>query len=126
MRKILFILGMMVWLGIVSCQSDHDDYFTNAVITMNAGDTVVVRQVQATAKFTNLNTKQIITSTNFSSNTLEVSLLRGAYQVSIEGLLRYTDRDNHSYLKRFRSQSDYLELTSSGVSAANMKVVFTE
>ncbi len=126
MKKILFTLGIIVFFGFISCQSDHDDYFTNAIVTVNVNDSIAIQQVQATAKFTNLNTKQVVTSTNFNNNTLEVTLLRGAYRVSIEGLLRYTDVHNRSYLKRFRSQNDYLEFTGSGISVTSMKAVFTE
>lgn len=125
MKKIALLFGFIAVLLCTACQSDNDSYFTTAVITLEAGDNIVVEQVQATATFENLNSHEVVTSTDFNTNTLQASLLRGAYRVSVDGLIRYTDGANQSHVKPFRGQMDYVSLAEEGLSLATMKIILS-
>ena len=79
MKKLFYTICFAVVIAVTACHEDNEEYFAEADITVNAGDTLTVDRVQATAVLTNLNTRQVTTSADFNGQTLRISLLRGAY-----------------------------------------------
>ena len=98
----------------------------SVTIVINGGDTLRIDRVQATATIRNLNTKQVITSTNFNGNTLKQQLLRGAYQVSVDGSIQYTNQKQQTRIRSFRSQTDFIAFGDSEDYTLEMKPIFTD
>lgn len=110
MKNLFYTICFAVVIAVTACHEDNEEYFAEADITVNAGDTLTVDRVQATAVLTNLNTRQVTTSADFNGQTLRISLLRGAYMVSIEGLIQYKDVTQTVHTRRFRAYTDYAEM----------------
>ena len=98
----------------------------SVTIVINGGDTLRIDRVQATATIRNLNTKQVITSTNFNGNTLKQQLLRGAYQISVDGSIQYTNQKQQTRIRSFRSQTDFIAFGDSNDYTLEMKPIFTD
>jgi len=98
----------------------------SVTIVINGGDTLRIDRVQATATIRNLNTKQVITSTNFNGNTLKQQLLRGAYQVSVDGSIQYTNQKQQTRIRSFRSQTDFIAFGDNNDYTLEMKPIFTD
>ena len=109
------------------CHQDNDEYMTIAVIRLESNEIQSIERVQAMAHFTNLNTRHITSTSNFNGPEVQVELLRGAYQVLIEGTISYTDQSGARNIGSFRSISDYVELTATeGRSAAKLNIILLE
>lgn len=124
MRKLFTILCMT--LALCACHQDNDDYMTLATICLDAGEGLTIERVQAMAHLTNLNSRHVSSTAEFTSPKVEIELLRGAYQVLIEGNLSYYDSQGRRYVRTFRAISDYIELANSGTSEVKLKVIFLD
>lgn len=113
-------------LCLASCHNDVENYMVETSITLNSADAIQIDRVQATATFTNLNTKQVISSTNFYGNKLTEKVLRGAYQISIDGIIRYTDKNNEVKVRSFRSKTDFVSLVNSKEQSIEMQPIFID
>ena len=79
-------------MALTACHQDNEDYYTLATIGLNTGDTLSVERVQAMAHITNLNSRHVVSTSDFIGSEVNIQLLRGAYQVNIEGIIRYSDK----------------------------------
>lgn len=124
MKKLLYIIiGVM---ALVSCHKDEDDIFTQADIVLTAGDGQTIEQVQGTARITNLNSKQVVTTSDFDVSTIRLQLIRSSYSVDVEGLVRYRDQDGRTDMKHMRAHSDYIDLSATGYNQAVLSIIFLE
>ena len=126
MRKLTLIALAMPFLLFSACHQDEDDLFATADITLTAGDTLTIERVQGTARITNLNTKQVVTSSDFVAATLSVELIRSSYSADVEGLVRYRNARGETYTKRMRAHSDYVALEKKGRNEAVLNIIFLE
>lgn len=127
MKQVLQIIFLtLIGTALTACHNSTDDYMTSVTIVINGGDTLRIDRVQATATIRNLNTKQVITSTNFNGNTLKQQLLRGAYQVSVDGSIQYTNQKQQTHIRSFRSQTDFIAFGDSNDYTLEMKPIFTD
>ena len=126
MKKILTLLVMTMTMALAACHQDNDDYMTLASIRLDGGDTLTIERVQAMAHVTNLNTRHVVSSADFTGAELQIELLRGAYQVNVEGIVSYTDQNGHHFLRSFRAVSDYVELVGIGRSEATLNIIFLD
>ncbi|WP_028911080.1 hypothetical protein [Prevotella sp. MA2016] len=126
MKQIFTILTLAVALMLVACHQDNDDYMTLATIQLDGGDTLTIDRVQAMAQITNLNTKHVVSTADFTGAEVQIELLRGAYQVHVEGVMSYSDSKGTRRVRSFRAVSDYVELTGSGRSQAKLNIIFLD
>ncbi|WP_311156785.1 hypothetical protein [Prevotella nigrescens] len=127
MKQVLQIIFLaLIGTALTACHNSTDDYMTSVTIVINGGDTLRIDRVQATATIRNLNTKQVITSTNFNGNTLQQQLLRGAYQISVDGSIQYTNQKQQTRIRSFRSQTDFIAFGDSDDYTLEMKPIFTD
>lgn len=126
MKKLLMILTCCMTLALTACHQDNDDYMTLATIQLNGGSDVTIERVQAMAHITNLNTKHVVSTADFTGAQVQIELLRGAYQVSIEGVLSYTDQTGNKHIRSFRAVSDYVELVGTGTSKATINIIYLD
>lgn len=110
MRSKILYISIMIWaLAVISCAPVEDDIFTTAHIAVTAGDGSAITRVQAQVRLTNVNTRQVVTSSDFEGSSVAVELLRGAYQIDIEGVVTCLQSDGQTRARQFRCQSDYAE-----------------
>ncbi|MBQ4413761.1 MAG: hypothetical protein IJK37_00380 [Prevotella sp.] len=126
MKKLLMILTCCMTLALTACHQDNDDYMTLATIQLDGGSDVTIERVQAMAHITNLNTKHVVSTADFTGDQVQIELLRGAYQVSIEGVLSYTDQTGNKHIRSFRAVSDYVELVGTGTSKATINIIYLD
>ena len=124
MRKIFLFFCLLPIL--TACHQDEDELFATAEITLSAGDTLTIERVQGTARLTNLNSKQTVSSSDFDGATLRMELLRSSYSADVEGLLRYRNRRGELFTKRIRAHSDYVALEKTGRNEVVLDVIFLE
>ena len=116
----------MTAVALASCHQDEDDIFAQAVITLSAGDTLTIECIQGTARLTNLNTKQVTTTSDFDGATLHLHLLRSSYSADVEGLVRYRDAQGREHTRSMRAHSDYLALEKKGGNEAVLQIIFMD
>ncbi len=126
MKKLLTILICCMTLALTACHQDNDDYMTLATIQLDGGEGVTIERVQAMAQITNLNTKHVVSTADFTGAQVRIELLRGAYQVSIEGVLSYTDQTGNKRIRSFRAVSDYVELVGTDTSKATINIIYLD
>ena len=126
MKKLFTILTCCMALALAACHQDNDDYMTLATIQLDGGEGVTIERVQAMAHITNLNTKHVVSTADFTGAQVRIELLRGAYQVSIEGVLSYTDQTGNKRIRSFRAVSDYVELVGTDTSKATINIIYLD
>lgn len=126
MKKLLMILTCCMTLALTACHQDNDDYMTLATIQLDGGSDVTIERVQAMAHITNLNTKHVVSTADFTGTQVQIELLRGAYQVSIEGVLSYTDQTGNKRIRSFRAVSDYVELVGTETCKATINIIYLD
>lgn len=117
---------MALTLLFTACAPVEDDLFTTARITVSGGDEVAVTSVQAQVKLTNVNSRQIITAADFEGASVMVELLRGAYQIDIEGVAMCQSANNVTGMRQFRCQSDYVEFTGRDINEVTLNIIFLD
>ena len=120
------IITMVLAVAITACAPVEDDIFTNARITVTAGDDLVITRVQAQVKLTNVNTRQVMTSADFEGAGVTVELLRGAYQVDVEGVATCQSLDGATHVRQFRCQSDYVEFIGRETNEISLNIIFLD
>ncbi len=126
MKTLYAILILLTMLMLGACHAEHDDYWALDTIIVDGGDTINIEMVKATAKFTNLNSRQVTSTAKFDGAEVQVKLLRGAYQVSIEGVITYTNATSQTYIRSFRAMSDYVELAGDDENTAIVSLIFLD
>lgn len=126
MRNIpVFILLLCGWL-LGGCRQDNDRYFATANIVVQGGDTVGIERIQATASLTNINTGRTTFSSDFRNNVLTIDVLRGAYRVSIQGLVRYRGPRSDVHTRTFRAYSEFVSFAAEGENTVTMNLFFMD
>ena len=126
MKKILLLLTTSLTLALVACHQDNDDYMTQATIYLDGGDTLTINRVQAMAQITNLNTRHVVSTADFNGPQVQVELLRCVYQINVEGILSYTDKNGMQHMRSFRAITDYVELAGTGLCQAKLNIIFLD
>ena len=126
MKKIFIWLTMSLTLALTACHQDNDDYMTQATIYLDGGDMLTINRVQAMAQITNLNTRHVVSTADFDGPKVRIELLRGAYQINIEGILNYIDENGVQHIRSFRAISDYVELAGTGACQAKLNIIFLD
>ena len=126
MKKLLILLTMSLTLALTACHQDNDDYMTQATIYLDGGDTLTINRVQAMAQITNLNSRHVVSTADFDGPKVQVELLRGAYQINVDGILNYNDPNGVQHIRSFRAISDYVELAGRGACQAKLNIIFLD
>ncbi len=124
MRKLLMICALVWGMFLVSCHQDEDYIFTTAAIELKAADDITIERVQGTVTLTNLNTRQVVTSAEFSGNIAQLQVLRGAYTALIEGSIQYRDASGNIAIRQFRASADYLSLEKKEINTATLNITW--
>lgn len=125
-RLLTYLVLLLLMVAITACHEEENDLFATAVISLATDQPLTLGQVQAQARMTNVNTRQVTSSSDFDGPVLRVDLLRGAYQVSVEGVVTCQDAGGAVSIHQFRAQSDYVELEKPGSNATVLNVIFLD
>ena len=125
-QNIITLLLIALTVLFTACAPVEDDIFTTARITVAGEGDVSITSVQAQMKLTNVNTRQVTTVANFEGATATVELLRGAYQIDIEGVATCLSAGNTIRLRQCRCQSDYGELVQHDINEVTLKPIFLD
>lgn len=109
-----------------ACAPVEDDIFTTARITVTGDGDVSITSVQAQVKLTNVNTRQVMTVAEFDGASMTVELLRGAYQIEIEGVAACQTPSKAISMRQFRCQSDYVEFIQHDINEVTLKTIFLD
>lgn len=110
MKKTIRTILALLLLSLAACNNDKEELFTSATINLEAADSIKIQKIQGTVKAININTRQIITSSQFDNLSSSMKLLRGAYQITINGYVIYLDNKGIQYTHAFIAYTDYCEL----------------
>lgn len=121
-QRILFTALLMAVMTLSACHKDEDDLFSKARVTLITPDSVDITNIQAEARLTNVNTRQVITSTSFSGATLTVQTLRGIYEISVEGVATCGTGDK----RQFRATTDYADLSSKDNNELSLTIIYLD
>lgn len=110
--KNLVITMLLLFATLAGCKKSDSDIFSTATVTLVPIEGVVISRVQATMKAENINTKQTVTSSSFNSTSITVNLQKGAYRVTVNGLVLLTDANGITRTHSFRAYTDYCEFWS--------------
>ena len=122
----LTLLLIALTMLLTACAPVEDEIFTTARITVTEEEDVTITSVQAQVKLTNVNTRQVTTVADFDGASATVELLRGAYQIDIEGVATCLSPDNVTRMRQFRCQSDYVEFISHDINEVTLKTIFLD
>ena len=125
-RKALLFYLFTILPFLVACHQEENDLFATAVITLATTDGISITQVQAQAQLTNVNTRQVTTTANFDGNMLRIELLRGAYEVLIEGVATCQDANGNIRLHQFRAQTDYVEMAETAENMTQLNIMLLD
>ena len=125
-HNIIFLISITFVILLTACAPVEDDIFTTAHITVTGGDDVTVTSVQAQVKLTNVNSRQVTTAADFDGVSATVELLRGAYQIDIEGVATCQSAENNIRMRQFRCQSDYVEFVGRDNNEVTLKIIFLD
>lgn len=126
MKHRTLYLSMLLIVLLTACAPVHDDIFTTVSITLSAADGMQITGVQAQVKLTNVNTRQVTTAANFEGAAVEVEILRGAYQIDVEGVAAITADDGTTRYRQFRCQSDYAEFVAPDANKITLPLIFLD
>ena len=124
--NILTLLLIALTMLLTACAPVEDEIFTTARITVTAEGEDSITNIQAQVKLTNVNTRQVTTVADFDGASATVELLRGAYQIDIEGVATCLSPDNVTRMRQFRCQSDYVEFISHDINEVTLKTIFLD
>ena len=125
-QNILTLILLALTVVFTACAPVEDDIFTTAHITVTAEGDISITSVQAQVKLTNVNTRQVTTVADFEGTSATVELLRGAYQIDIEGVATCQMPGNSIRMRQFRCQSDYVELVQHDTNEVTLKTIFLD
>lgn len=126
MKQIFLTILIALTVLFTACAPVEDDIFTTARITVTAEGEDSITSVQAQVKLTNVNTRQVTTVADFDGASATVELLRGAYQIDIEGVATCQSPGNVTRIRQFRCQSDYVEFISHDINEVTLKTIFLD
>lgn len=119
-------ITVAMMLTLASCHKEEDDLFATGCIILTSPDEMTIDMVQAQAILTNVNTRQVTTTSDFTGERLCIEVQRGAYKIGIEGVATVHGKDGRTLTRQFRSQSEYIDLSSTGVNNVTLRIIYLD
>ena len=112
--KCLFYIMVVLMLPLLAirCTQKDDDYYTQAMVTLQVPDTITPIEMQGTVVLKNLSNGRSYTVSTFQENTATINVLRGAYMMDAEGTIRYRMADGTESVKYYRAAENYIEIVA--------------
>lgn len=124
MKQVFYTFIAMLLVGFCSaCEQKEDDYYTNAIVTLQTPDSIKAVKMQGTVALKNLSNGRVYSSSNFKDSMVEMEVLRGTYMLDAEGTLLYSLPDGSEEVKYFRASSNYIEIVEHPA-RINVEIIF--
>ncbi|MDD4819769.1 MAG: hypothetical protein PHD21_02920 [Flavobacteriales bacterium] len=117
-NAILFTVIAICLSTFFSCQKTENTVMTTATITALYPSGVQAKKLQANIKMTNVNTKQTYQSSDFVQNAITLTLQKGMYDISLEGILSITTEDGKTATHTVRGYAESVILIENQSSAS--------
>ena len=112
-----------------SCHDDRDDYTTIASIDLILPDGGTIETMQYSLHMMNLNTRNTVTlaGSTHAGSIVVGDLLRGAYSISVEGVVRYSVAGAEgSRVAQFRALSDYVSIVELNKNVISLEMILMD
>lgn len=117
----------LAMLCATSCHNDYKEYFTTGHIELVLPIEGEIETIQYSVKMMDLNSRNIVTQAGESGSIITVeNLFRGAYSVSVEGVVRYLDSVNNVHTSQFRAQSDYVSMVELNDNTISLEMILMD
>lgn len=126
MNKIKYIAALLVMAALAACHQEQDELLTEAHILMTAPDSISIEQMQGTLTLKDMNTARSISTADLHDNGFTINILRGAYRVDVEGMVRYHSAAGRTSTCNFRVHSDYTPLIGVPTSTASLPIILLD
>ena len=112
--KCLFYIMVVLMLPLLAirCTQKDDDYYTQAMVTLQVPDTITPIEMQGTVVLKNLSNGRSYTVSTCQENTATINVLRGAYMMDAEGTIRYRMANGTECVKYYRAAENYIEIVA--------------
>ncbi|MBR5989933.1 MAG: hypothetical protein IK003_10475 [Prevotella sp.] len=111
---------------LAGCHQELTDYHTVARVTLGLPDTINVIRIQGTMTLQSLNTTTTTSTADMNGHTFETTVLRGAYKVDVNGMVRYTGQDGATRTRHYRAHTDYTPFADKPLSEAVLPITLLE
>jgi len=115
MKTVYYMIMMCVVALVASgCHSDLEDYTTGGEIVLTLPQEGTIETLQYSVMMVNLNSRNVTTFSDItaSGHIIVDNIMRGAYSVSVEGIVRIKDATSQLSTHQFRAQSDYVSMAA--------------
>ena len=126
MKRLLYITALIASCCLSSCHEEQEDYHTTAIVTVTAPDTITVERLQGTLTLQNLNTTYSQSTSDMYDKSFQMTVLRGAYKVDVEGMVRYIGTDGQRRTVHYRAHSDYTPFAEMPQSKAELPITLLQ
>lgn len=126
MKHFIRYFVLLCVIALSACTPEENDLFTTVRIGLETSENVIITRVQAQVQLTNVNTRQIVTAVDFEGAQASVEVLRGAYQVDIEGVATCQMTDGSTVMRQFRCHSDYEEFLDVVTNSITLNIIFLD
>ncbi len=124
---LIYIISALALLCAASCHDDYSDYTTSGHITLTLPTEGDIETIQYSVKMMNLNSRATVTQAGETSGTIAVEdLLRGAYSINVEGVVRYVDGNANTRTSQFRAQSDYVSMVELNDNTVSLEMILMD
>lgn len=127
MKKIITLsILILLTLAMAGCHQEQTDYHTVARVALAYPDSINVSQIQGTLTLQSLNTTLSQSTADMNGNGFETTVLRGAYKVDVNGMVKYTGQDGETRIRHYRAHSDYTPFAEMPLSEATLPIILLE
>lgn len=120
---------IMCALAVVAtaCHSDYDDYTTSGEIALSLPVEGEIEIIQYSVQMMNLNSRSSVTFADKTSGIIPVvNILRGAYSINIEGVVRFRGASHVLQTHQFRALSEFVPFVSSGGNRVELEMILMD
>ncbi len=128
MKKIsLYLFVCMIIAVTASCHSDHDFYTTTAAIELTMPVEGEVEIIQYSLIMTNLNSREVVNNAGKTTGTIMINdIMRGAYSINVEGIVKYKNESGQVTMLQFRAQSEYVSFVGQQDAVVTLEMILMD
>ncbi|GEM_PF-166581 len=128
MKKIsLYLFVCMIIAVTASCHSDHDFYTTTAGIELTMPVEGEVEIIQYSLTMTNLNSREVVNNAGKTTGTIMINdIMRGAYSINVEGIVKYKNESGQVTMRQFRAQSEYVSFVGQQDAVVTLEMILMD
>jgi len=125
--SLIYLMCALALICVTSCHDDYQDYTTTGHILLTLPGDGEIETIQYSVKMMDLNSRNAVTVAGESDGAITVvNLMRGAYSINVEGVVRYASSDAITHTSQFRAQSDYVSMVELDDNIISLEMILME